>query len=61
MELADGTLFERLRKAIDTQRLAGIPLLELLRHMRAAAEGLDYLNAKGTISQQPDGRIRQSE
>jgi formylglycine-generating enzyme required for sulfatase activity len=47
MELADGTLFDRLRQAVNEQKRPGIPLPELLRQMRAAAEGLDYLNGKG--------------
>ncbi len=47
MELADGTLLDRLRQAVKAQRLPGIPLPELLRQMHAAAEGLDHLNAQG--------------
>jgi len=47
MELADGTLLDRLRQATNEQSLPGIPLAELLRQMRSAAEGLDYLNAQG--------------
>jgi phosphate transport system substrate-binding protein len=47
MELADGTLLDHLRQAVEEQHLAGIPLPELLRHMGDAARGLDYLNAQG--------------
>ncbi|MCI0456207.1 MAG: protein kinase, partial [Gemmataceae bacterium] len=47
MELADRTLLDRLRQAIDVQGLPGIPLPELLHHMRGAAEGIDYLNRQG--------------
>jgi formylglycine-generating enzyme required for sulfatase activity/serine/threonine protein kinase len=43
MELADGTLMDRLRQA-QAQGLAGIPPAELLEYMREAAKGLDYLN-----------------
>ena len=46
----------------------GYAMLAKAKKLDSAAEGqlltqivTDYLNAKGTISQQPDGRIRQSE
>jgi formylglycine-generating enzyme required for sulfatase activity len=44
MELADGTLLDRLNAALK-QGLPGIPLGELLEYMRDAARGLDHLNA----------------
>jgi formylglycine-generating enzyme required for sulfatase activity/serine/threonine protein kinase len=47
MELADGTLLDRLRQAVEGEHLPGIPLPELLRQMGDAARGLDYLNAHG--------------
>jgi hypothetical protein len=43
MELADGTLWDRLKEA-QRQALAGIPVDELREYMREAAKGLDYLN-----------------
>lgn len=44
MELADGTLLDRLHEAT-AQGLPGIPRPELLEYMREAAKGIDYLNA----------------
>ncbi len=46
MELAEGTLLNRLNEA-HKQGLPGIPLRELLEHMREAAKGLDHLNGLG--------------
>jgi serine/threonine protein kinase len=46
MELADGTLFDRLRQAIE-QGQVGIPREELLNYMLEAAKGIDYLNSIG--------------
>jgi WD40 repeat protein len=43
MELADGTLWDRFQEAT-RQGLPGIPRDELLRYLRDAAEGIDYLN-----------------
>jgi serine/threonine protein kinase len=43
MELANGTLWDRFRQALD-QGLAGIPREELLEYIWEAARGLDYLN-----------------
>ncbi len=43
MELADGTLLDRLRQA-RAQGLPGVPRDELLEHLRDAARGLDFLN-----------------
>ncbi len=43
MELAERTLLDRLNEAVD-QGNPGIPFKELLRYMRQAAEGIDYLN-----------------
>jgi formylglycine-generating enzyme required for sulfatase activity len=43
MELADGTLADRL-SAAQREGLAGIPLPELLEYLREAAKGLDHLN-----------------
>jgi formylglycine-generating enzyme required for sulfatase activity len=44
MELADGTLHDRLNQ-VQKEGLPGIPAAELLPHLRDAAEGLDYLNS----------------
>ncbi len=46
MELADGTLLDRLRQAV-AQGQPGIPRPELLPYLRQAADGLDYLNGQG--------------
>ncbi|MCI0463243.1 MAG: bifunctional serine/threonine-protein kinase/formylglycine-generating enzyme family protein [Gemmataceae bacterium] len=46
MELADGTLFDRLRDAVK-QGQGGIPPEELLQYLREAAAGIDYLNGQG--------------
>lgn len=43
MELAEGTLLDRFDK-YRKQGLSGIPVSELIRYMRDAAEGLDFLN-----------------
>ncbi|HJT78400.1 MAG TPA: serine/threonine-protein kinase [Gemmataceae bacterium] len=43
MELADGTLLDRLRHALDEGH-PGIPRDELLEYLRDAARGLDFLN-----------------
>jgi serine/threonine protein kinase len=45
MELADGSLRERLRECSG----AGVPLPELMTYMREACEALDYLHAKRVI------------
>jgi serine/threonine-protein kinase len=45
MELADGTLRDRLQKA-QAEGLPGIPPGELLEYMGEAAKGLDYLNER---------------
>lgn len=45
MELADGTLRDRLKKC-QAQGLPGIPLEELFRYIAEAAEGLDYLHSQ---------------
>jgi serine/threonine-protein kinase len=46
MELAEGTLQDRLQEAVQ-QGLPGIPRDELLEYLREAAKGLDYLHAQG--------------
>ncbi len=46
MELADGTLLDRLTEAV-AQGHPGIPRAELLQYMRQAAAALDYLNGQG--------------
>lgn len=46
MELADGTLLNRLRKA-EREGSSGIPAMELLEYMREAAKGIDHLNGMG--------------
>ncbi len=46
LELAQGTLQDRLREA-NQQGQAGIPLRELLEFFREAAKGLDYLHSLG--------------
>jgi hypothetical protein len=43
LELAEGTLLDRLTEAA-AQGLPGIPLEELARYVREAAEGIDHLN-----------------
>jgi formylglycine-generating enzyme required for sulfatase activity/serine/threonine protein kinase len=43
MELADGTLMDRLKECLK-QGLPGIPRDELLRYFRQAAAGIDFLN-----------------
>src|SRR5262249_419126 len=43
MELADGTLLDRLKGCL-AEGLPGIPHPELLEYMREAAKGIDYLN-----------------
>jgi formylglycine-generating enzyme required for sulfatase activity len=43
MELAQCTLADRLRAAVQNQ-LPGIPFAELLEYMREAAKGIDFLN-----------------
>jgi len=45
MELADGTLMDRWRQA-HSQGLPGIPREELLRYLRDAAEGIDFLQKR---------------
>jgi serine/threonine protein kinase len=45
MDLADCTLNERVRQCKE-QGLPGLPLDEMLRYVREAAEGLDYLHAE---------------
>ncbi len=46
MELADGSLLDRV-DSCRRQGLAGVPCDELLRHMREAAEAIDFLHAEG--------------
>jgi hypothetical protein len=46
MDLADCTLNDRVKECRE-QGLPGLPLDELLRYMREAAEGLDYLHSVG--------------
>jgi formylglycine-generating enzyme required for sulfatase activity len=46
MELTDGTLLDRLRRA-QAEGQPGIPAPELLEYMREAAKGLDFLNEFG--------------
>jgi hypothetical protein len=46
MELADGTLGQRLKEATQ-QGQPGIPFAELLHYMDEAARGLDYLHERG--------------
>ncbi len=46
MELADGTLMQRLQEA-QKQGLPGIPRDELLRYFREAASAIDHLNGQG--------------
>ena len=46
MDLADGSLLDRV-ESCRQQGLAGIPCDELLRHVREAAEALDFLHAEG--------------
>jgi serine/threonine protein kinase len=46
LELAEGTLMQRLAEA-QKQGRPGIPFGELLEQMREAAKGLDFLNGKG--------------
>jgi hypothetical protein len=54
MELAEGTLHDRLRQARD-QRLTGIPAEELLGYMADAARAIDFLNApRHTIEGHPN-------
>src|SRR5262249_2951862 len=48
MGLADGSLKDR-DKECRAQGLPGIPLTELLRYTREAAEGLDYANNQGVL------------
>src|SRR5262249_47738952 len=45
MELADGSLRDRLRECSD----AGVPLPELMTYLREACEALDYLHARRVI------------
>jgi formylglycine-generating enzyme required for sulfatase activity len=52
MELADGTLLQRLEEA-RAQGMPGIPRDELLEYMREAAKGIDYLNERHST---PDGQ-----
>ncbi len=46
LELAQGTLLDRLREAHQRGQ-AGVPLRELLEYFREAAKGLDYLHSLG--------------
>jgi serine/threonine protein kinase/Leucine-rich repeat (LRR) protein len=48
MELADCTLFDRL-KASTAQGLAGIPPGDLLQYMRDAARGIDHINDRNIV------------
>jgi serine/threonine protein kinase len=43
MELAEGSLMDELRAAV-ARGLAGIPVRQLIEHMREAAKGVDFLN-----------------
>ncbi|HYT88345.1 MAG TPA: protein kinase [Gemmataceae bacterium] len=54
MELASGTLLDRLRKAQE-QGLPGIPLDELLEYLREAAKAIDFLNERRHRA--PDGKL----
>jgi formylglycine-generating enzyme required for sulfatase activity len=57
MELAEGTLGDRLRAAVQSQH-PGIPFAELLEYMREAAKGIDFLNeVRHTVSGRPNQRI----
>src|SRR5262249_20852314 len=46
MELADGTLMDRLNECL-RQDLPGVPRWELVEYLREAAKGIDYLNSQG--------------
>jgi hypothetical protein len=48
MELADGSLRDRLKECAK-QGLQGIPVAELIRYFREAAEALDYLHSEHVI------------
>jgi formylglycine-generating enzyme required for sulfatase activity len=57
MELAECTLGDRLRVAVQNQ-LPGIPFAELLEYMREAAKGIDFLNdPRHTIAGRPNQSI----
>jgi formylglycine-generating enzyme required for sulfatase activity len=57
MELAGGTLKDRLREAVGEQA-PGIPITELLEYMREAAKGIDFLNEpRHTIAGRPNQSI----
>ncbi len=49
MELAHGTLEDRLRYCIEAEKLPGIPPAELLHYLRQVASALDYLHGQGVI------------
>ncbi len=49
MELADGTLGRELKRARKQTPPTGVALGPLLRHMREAAEALDYLHSRGVM------------
>src|SRR5262249_45488537 len=48
MELADGTLHDRLQEC-KARGLPGVPADELLRHFKEAAEAVDYLHANQVL------------
>src|SRR6202041_785670 len=48
MDLADGSLRERLKQC-KADKLSGIPVDELLRYFREAAEALDYLHEQDVL------------
>jgi hypothetical protein len=48
MDLADGSLRERLKQC-KAQKLDGVPVEELLRYIRQSAEALDYLHSKDVL------------
>src|SRR5262245_47241347 len=52
LELAEGTLMDRFRTAVG-QGFPGIPVPELLAHLRDAADGPDYLNSPRNPSDGP--------
>jgi len=48
MDLADGSLRERLKQC-KAQKLNGVPVEELLRYFRESAEALDYLHSQDVL------------
>jgi serine/threonine protein kinase len=49
MELAEGTLEQRLRYCVEAEGLPGIPPAELLHYLRQVASAVDYLHARKII------------